>query len=69
MDTQSLSSRERGGVVVESRRSGIVEERRTPNPEDLGSIPTGTIVLCPSARHFNSLQYWLNPGSVGSVPT
>ena len=69
MDTQSLSSRERGGVVVESRRSGIVVERRTPNREDLGLIPTGTIVLCPSARHINSLQYWLNPGSVGSVQT
>ena len=35
-DTTSL--RERGGVVV---------ERRTPNREVLGSIPTGVIVLCP----------------------
>ena len=24
--------------------------------------------MCPWARHINSLQYWLNPGSVGSVP-
>ena len=30
--------RERGGVVV---------ERRTPDREALGSIPTGVIVLCP----------------------
>ena len=30
--------RERGGVVV---------ERRTPNREVLGSIPTGITVLCP----------------------
>ena len=30
--------RERGGVVV---------ERRTPNREGLGSIPTGATVLCP----------------------
>ena len=30
--------RERGGVVL---------ERRTPNREVLGSIPTGVTVLCP----------------------
>ena len=33
----SLNQRERGGVVA---------ERRTPNREVLGSIPTGVIVLC-----------------------
>ena len=30
-------------------------ERRTPNREVLGSIPTSGTVLCPSARHINSL--------------
>ena len=43
-----LQFRERGGVVV---------ERRTLNREILGSIPTGVTVLCPSARHINSLHY------------
>ena len=31
----------------------------TPYQWVLGSIPTG-VVLCPCARHINSLQYWLN---------
>ena len=57
---QFLIFRECGGVVVECR---------TPNREVLSSIPTGVTVLCPWARHINSLQYWLNPGRVGSVPT
>ena len=38
-------------------------EHWTPNREVLGSIPTSGTVLCPRARHINSLQYWLNPGS------
>ena len=33
------------GIVRE--RGGVVVERRTPNREVLGSIPTGAIVLCP----------------------
>ena len=33
-----MVGRERGGVVV---------ERRTPNREVLGSIPTGVSVVCP----------------------
>ena len=48
---------------------GIVVEHRTPNRKALGSITTGGTVMCPLARCINSLQYWLNPGSVGSVPT
>ena len=42
---------------------------RSGRASDSESIPTSVIVLCPWARHINSLQYWLNPGSVGSVPT
>ena len=38
---------------------GIGVEHRTPNREVLGSIPTGGTMLCPSARHINSPQYWL----------
>ena len=38
MRIQKINIRERGGVVV---------ERRTPNQEVLGSIPTGVAVLCP----------------------
>ena len=31
-------------------------ERRTPNREVLGSIPTSVIVVCALARHINSLH-------------
>ena len=48
LEDNKLILREGGGVVV---------ERRTPNREVLDSIPTGVIVLCPCARHINSLQY------------
>ena len=48
---------------------GIVVECQTPNREVLGSIPTSGTVVCPWARHNTSLQYWLNPGSIGSIPT
>ena len=34
---------------------GVVVEHQTPNQEVLDSIPTGGIVLCPCARHINSL--------------
>ena len=43
--------------VIDLFLRGVVVERRTPNREVLGSIPTGVIELCPSARHINSLQY------------
>ena len=33
-------------------------ERRTPNREVLGSNPTSGTVLCPWAKHINSLQFW-----------
>ena len=36
----------------------VVLEHQTPNPEVLGSIPTGS-TMCLSARHINSLKYWL----------
>ena len=55
-----ISGKECGGVVV---------ERLTSNLEVQGSIPTSGTVLCPFARHINSIQYWLNPGIVGSIPT
>ena len=59
IECQTLNlDRERGGVVV---------ERQTPNREVWSSIPTGVTVLYPGERHIK--QYWLNPGSVGSVPT
>ena len=61
---------ERAGHFALPERNGVVVERRTPNPEVLGSIPTGITVLCPRARHINPMpQYWLHPGNVGSVPT
>ena len=59
-------------VAVNKKKLGcgcVLVEHQTPNREVLGSIPTGGTVLCPWARHIYPLQYWLNPGSVGSVPT
>ena len=51
--------------IIHRDCGAVVVERR----EVLGSIPTKVTVLCPWARHINSLQYWLNPGRVGSVRT
>ena len=34
-------------LCIHRERGGVVVERRTPNGEVLGSIPTGVIVLCP----------------------
>ena len=51
------------------KRGGVEVEHQTPNREVLGSIPKGGTVLCSCARHINSLQYWLNPGSVVSDMT
>ena len=33
--------------LAEFLHGGIVVERRTPNPEVLGSIPTSVTLLCP----------------------
>ena len=38
---------------------GVVVEYRTQNREVMISLSTGSTVLCPSARHINSTQYWL----------
>ena len=48
--------------IIIRERGGVAVERRTLYLEFLGSIPTVVTVLCPWARHINSLQYWLNPG-------
>ena len=42
-------------------RGGLVVERRTPNLEVLGLISTRVTMLCPRAKHINSLEYWIKP--------
>ena len=44
---------------VLGEHGGLVVEHQIPNREVLGSIPTDGTVLCPCARHVNSLEYWL----------
>ena len=52
-----LWSRERGGVVVELQ----IDMSWVRSPQ---AAP-----CCVLEQDTNSLQYWLNPGSVSSVPT
>ena len=42
-------------LLLQREHGGVVVEHQTPNREVLGSIPTGVIMLCPWARHINSL--------------
>ena len=54
---QNLPNKTEKQMKKDVERSSVVVEYRTPNRDILGSIPTGSSMLCPYVRHINSPEY------------
>ena len=48
-------------IIVSRGRGGVKVDRRTPNREVLGSIPTGGTMLCPLPRVLVNTQEAVTP--------